>query len=351
MKPKPPRRISRCLPSFDALEGRSLLSHFGNPGSPPSAPRDSSPPSSVDCAPDGSGGRSKDIHDARGGWRPTVEMVRSSPYGGSASPATTLPSPPPAARSDLLVAAPDPQAEVHASRPAVALIIVQPTPTSAARGLRSARSSTLPGSSGGAVDTSSAESPSPSPSQDVLFLAALATLTTATIVPVAPEPGEALSLIPVPARGPASVGPASQAPLPAPPGSPIGPQHARPTEPTHPVPEANPSTVPATGDAASSDATRGASTDDVPPPRGADLITETGPLDGKTIDESLAELLDRFGGLGEELSEQVRGTSSILPIILSVGAFEAARRWRRRRAASACPPARYPRRFQPGGLI
>jgi hypothetical protein len=70
--------------------------------------------------------------------------------------------------------------------------------------------------------------------------------------------------------------------------------------------------------------------DNLPAPRGADLITDIAAFRQAPIEESLHRLFDRFRGADQPSERQAQSYPYLLPVALAVVAIEAARRWRRR---------------------
>jgi len=80
---------------------------------------------------------------------------------------------------------------------------------------------------------------------------------------------------------------------------------------------------------------------EVPPPRGADLISDFAPFDRAALDRAVSRLRDLFGRLGRPLSMQPDGLSYLFPVLAGIAAIEAVRRWRHRRISTRT--ARAPR--------
>jgi len=72
--------------------------------------------------------------------------------------------------------------------------------------------------------------------------------------------------------------------------------------------------------------------DEIPPPKGADLITELVPFPLESIKDSLSWLLDPFETSEGPGSDTTRVFRFLIPIAIALGSFEIARRWRRDRS-------------------
>lgn len=350
---KHPRRICRCLPGFDALEERNLLSHFATPtsrGSFRADFREIGPSGREYATFDRSPGRYEGRHDSRSGHRPS-EGAGWSPGDdgfGPLSARSTFTSP--SGRYSRAVENPAVTADIPPIRTASVAITIQATPPASARDVRAAASSGSSGSEARATDSTSAETAATSSSEGVVLIVAPSSSATAT-VQAPPGPGDGRSSAPTPAVVPGSARSVNDAAAPRPSGSPLGPPRANPAAAIPPAPEAGPPIlVPAPVDAGPQEGDRGRPSADLPEPRGAGLITEMAPLGAGAIEESLAWLLDGFGGLGEPSKERVRTPPYLFAVVLAVAAFEAARRWRRRRTSAGRLPSRCPRGFMPDGL-
>ena len=136
--------------------------------------------------------------------------------------------------------------------------------------------------------------------------------------------------------------PVALAPMPS--GTPLGLPRATPAMPRPVTSEADSPAGAAPGETETPDEMRGHPPGALPPPRGADLITEMAAFDRESDEEPLAWLLDRLRGDGASQG-QADASPYLIHVVFALVAFEAARRWWHSRTSAGARPPRRSRSF------
>jgi hypothetical protein len=252
----------------------------------------------------------------------------TSPYrAGSSSEALTSPEVP---------------AEISPDRTSGASIASRATSPVSDPGNRVALTSARTVASADAMDETLAGSTSIFSGEDVALVLAAPGFEPSATPPASPAPGEtrANANPSTGARGLARPIHVSLAPTPS--RTPLRRPRATPDIPKPQPSDADSPAHTSRGEIETPDEMRGHSPGALPPPRGADLITEMTAFDRESDEEPLAWLLDRLRGDGV-LDGQADASPSpyLIHVVFALVAFEAARRrWQSRTSAGMHRPRR-----------
>jgi hypothetical protein len=347
------RRKIRIEPDFDTLEGRDLLSRFAGSMAPDwggSVGHDGAPPTSFAMMSNGSprsfGGRPDTWVQGRSfernGWPPRdMGPIPNNAPSTPVSPAGPFP------QADALRGRP---ADLVPDQPLLVSITIQVTAPASDPGLRLPPSSARADSVERAIGPMSAGPTKATASENfVILIAPVGEPRAAT--PFATQAGDD-PLVGPPPPPPGPPGSARSVNVGLSPTAPaaLAPPWTTPADPVPRGPETAPPPVAVSGGNEASDGSAGISPDNLPAPRGADLISDLAASLHAPIEDPLTGLLDRFGGLREPLKQPARGDSYLFPVAVAVVALEVARR-RRRRSTTEARPSRRSRNFGMYGLL
>ncbi|MDB5351625.1 MAG: hypothetical protein JWN86_2872 [Planctomycetota bacterium] len=134
-------------------------------------------------------------------------------------------------------------------------------------------------------------------------------------------------------------------------GVPLGPPNSSSAEPVPQTPQADPPAGSTVGDANSASVNRGLAEGDLPTPLGADLLMQLAPFDRESLEDSITWLFNRFEDLSDPLKDEAHAYPYLFPVAFAVVALETARRWRKRRSSAGVLPTRRTRSSVLNGLF